>query len=191
MKKTFSTKWKKSKQPRKQRKYRYNAPLHIRSKFLTVHLSKDLAKKHTIKRIRVKTGDKVKVMRGKFKGKEGKVEMVDLKKSRVVITGIEVSKKEGSKSKIPIHASNLLITEIILDDKKRAKKKTEEKTSESPKTKSLGAKDESLSASAKQKKTPTSKEKTKPAETRLKETIPGETKTISQPNNQKSNKQEG
>ncbi|MBW2991154.1 50S ribosomal protein L24 [Candidatus Woesearchaeota archaeon] len=127
MKKKFSTKWKESRQPRKQRKYRHNAPLHIRGKFLNIHISKDLAKKHGLKRIRARAGDKVKVMRGKFKGKEGKIEALNSKKSRVVITGIEVSKKDGSKSKPPVHASNLLIIEINLDDKKRIKKKGKDK----------------------------------------------------------------
>ncbi len=128
MKKKFSTRWMSSKQPRKQRKYRHNAPLHIRGKFLGVHLSKEVAKKHGLKRIRVRVGDKVKVMRGKFKGKEGKIDLVDLKKSKGVITGIEVSKKDGSKSKPMIHISNLLITELNLEDKKRLKKKTMPKT---------------------------------------------------------------
>lgn len=123
MKKKFSNKWKASKQPRKQRKYRHNAPLHIKGKFLNCHLTKDLAKKHSIRKIRVKEGDKVKIVRGRFKGKEGKIEFIDIKKSKVLITGIEVSKKEGSKSKPPIHVSNLLLVEISADDKKRLKKK--------------------------------------------------------------------
>ena len=130
MKKVFSTKWKRSKQPRKQRKYRYNAPLHIRGKFIKVPLSKELVQKHGLKRIRLRVGDKVKVRKGKFKEKEGKVEIVDLKKSRVLITGIEVSKMDGSKSRPPIHVSNLLITELNLDDKKRLKKKTVSKKEE-------------------------------------------------------------
>ncbi|MCW1309534.1 MAG: 60S ribosomal protein L26, partial [Candidatus Nanoarchaeia archaeon] len=37
--KYWSKKWKSSKKPSKQRKYRYNAPLHIRRKFLSVNLS--------------------------------------------------------------------------------------------------------------------------------------------------------
>jgi len=123
MKKKFSTKWKRSRQPRKQRKYRHNAPVHIRGKFLNAKLSKELAKKHEIKKLRVRVGDKVKVMRGKFRGKEGKAESVDLGKSRIVITGIEVSKRDGSKSKPPIQASNLIITGLNLDDKRRFKKK--------------------------------------------------------------------
>ena len=123
MKKEFVTKWKGSKQPRKQRKYRYNAPAHLRGSFLNVHLSKELAKKHGIKRLRIRVGDKVKIMRGKFRGKENKADMIDLKSSKVMVVGVEVSKKDGSKSRPLIHASNLLITELNLDDKKRLKKK--------------------------------------------------------------------
>lgn len=132
MKKKFSTKWKASKQPRKQRKYRHKAPLHIRNKFLNAHLSKELAKKHGKKTVRVKTGDKVKVLRGKFKAKEGKIESVELKKSKAVITGIEILKKDGSKSRPMIHASNLLIIELNMDDKKRMKKKVVRATSSEP-----------------------------------------------------------
>jgi large subunit ribosomal protein L24 len=82
-------------------------------------LSEALATKHKIKRFRVKTGDKVKVMRGKYKGTEGKVEFVMIKKAKVLITGIEVSKRDGSKVKVPLHASNLMITELNLNDKNR------------------------------------------------------------------------
>ncbi|MBN2052185.1 50S ribosomal protein L24 [Candidatus Woesearchaeota archaeon] len=126
MKKTFSINWKASKQPRKQRKYQHNAPKHIKGSFLNVHLSKELAKKHGIKRIRVRVGDKVKIMRGSFRGKENKVENVNLKKSKVMISGIEISKKDGSKSRPLVHASNLIITELSTDDKERLK--TREKT---------------------------------------------------------------
>ena len=123
VKKKFSTKWKKSKQPRKQKKYRHNAPMNIKGKFLRIHLQKDLAKRHGLRKIRPRTGDKVKVMRGKFKGKEGKIELVDLKKSKIIITGIEISKKDGSKSKPLLAASNMLLVDLVLDDKKRLKKK--------------------------------------------------------------------
>ncbi|MBN2459418.1 50S ribosomal protein L24 [Candidatus Woesearchaeota archaeon] len=123
MKKLFSTKWKASSQPRKQRKYLYRAPKHVQSKFLNAPLSKDMAKKHGLAKARIIVGDKVKVMAGRFKGKEGKVELIDLKKSKSAISGIEVAKKDGSKSKPLIHASNLLIIDAKADDKKRFKKK--------------------------------------------------------------------
>lgn len=119
MKKEFSTAWKASKAPRKQRKYKYNAPLHIKGKFLNAKLSEALVAKHKVKTIRVKLGDKVKVMRGKFKGLEGKVEILNLKTSKIKMTGAEVTKKDGSKAKMPIHASNVMIVELNAGDKRR------------------------------------------------------------------------
>ena len=126
MKKAFSTKWVSSKKPRKQRKFRLNAPLHKRGAFITAHLSKELHAKHNVKKLHVRTGDKVKIMRGKFKGKEGKVDIVDIKKSRVYIVGIELTKKDGSKAKIPTHASNVMIVDLNLDDKTRLPQKTQQ-----------------------------------------------------------------
>lgn len=121
MKKKFSRNWRKSKQPRKQRKYRYNAPLHIKQTFMKAHLSKELRKKYNRRSLGLKKGDKVKIMRGQFKKKIGKVDRVDLKKSYVYVTGIEVIKKDGTKTFYPLKPSNLMITELNLDDKKRQK----------------------------------------------------------------------
>jgi len=121
MKKKFSTKWKSSKQVRKQRKYRHNAPLHVRQKFVHVHLSKDLKKKYGKRRLGLKKGDKVKVVRGQFRKHTGTVERIDLKKTAVYVSGIEVTKKDGSKTTYPINPSNLILTELSLDDKMRQK----------------------------------------------------------------------
>ncbi len=115
----FSRSWNKSKQPRKQRKYRYNAPLHILRRFMGVHLSPELRKKYGKRSISLKKGDTVKVLRGKFKGRTGKVERNDIKNTKVYIEGIEITKKDGSKTSPPIHPSNLLITALEIDDKKR------------------------------------------------------------------------
>ena len=59
------------------------------------------------------------IMRGQFAGKTGRIERVNTKKSTVTMSGIEMSKKDGTKSLYPIHVSNLSITELNLDDKKR------------------------------------------------------------------------
>ena len=82
MKKKFSTSWKASSQPQKQRKFRANAPLHLRKKFVSVNLSKELRKKAGKRNIPVRKEDKVKILRGKFKGKVGKVLEVKLKISK-------------------------------------------------------------------------------------------------------------
>jgi len=121
MKIRFSKAWKGSKQRRKQRKYRYNAPLHLRGKFLNVHLSKELRKKTGKRAVRLRKGDKVTILRGNFKKKEGKVERVDMKKSKVYVSKIENERKEGTKVLVPLDPSNLMITELVSDDKARKK----------------------------------------------------------------------
>ena len=122
MKKKFSTSWKSSKQPRKQRKYRANAPLHIKKKLLNVNLSKDLRNKYKKRNIPVRKGDLVKILRGKFKKKQGKITVVNTKKAKVIIEGMQVKKQDGSKANIKFQPSNLQIIELNLDDSKRTKK---------------------------------------------------------------------
>lgn len=119
MKKEFSKSWKSSKQPRKQRKYRVNAPLNIKRKFLSAHLSKELIQKYKTRNIPIKKNDKVKIMRGQFKGKTGKIVKVLIKKSKVQIENIQNIRNDGTKVYYPIYASNLMITELELTDKKR------------------------------------------------------------------------
>jgi large subunit ribosomal protein L24 len=123
MKSGFSMSWRKSKQPRKQRKFIANAPLHIKQRMMSSRLSGELSKKYSRRSIEARKGDKANVMRGQFRKKSGKIERVDRKKSKVYITGIETMKKDGSKALYPIHASNIMITELNMDDKRRIKKK--------------------------------------------------------------------
>jgi len=139
MKKEFSTAWKSSKQPRKQRKYVAKAPLHIKKKFVSVNLSKDLRKKHEKRNLPVRKEDVVKVKRGKFKGKQGKVLSVKLKMQKITVEGIQIKKLDGSKVNVNLRPSNLQIIELNLEDKKRLKNKkikTGEKENALKKTKS-------------------------------------------------------
>ncbi len=138
MKRSFSVSWKASKQPRKQRKYIANAPLHLKKKFISVNLSRELRKKYGKRNVPVKKGDKVKVMKGKFRGRTGKVTVVELKNSKVRIEGIQVKKQDGSKVDVKLQPSNLQIIELNLEDRKRngvfgkeKMKKTDEKKPES------------------------------------------------------------
>lgn len=119
MKQKFSKHWKASKQPRKQRKYSANAPLHIKRKLLGVNLSKELRKKYGKRNIPVRKGDVVKIMRGKFKKKQGKITEVDIKDLRLEIEGIMITKRDGSKVNVKINPSNLQIIELNLEDRKR------------------------------------------------------------------------
>ena len=119
MKQKFSTHWLSSTQPRKQRKYLVNAPLHIRHKFLSANLSKDLRKKYAKRNLPLRKGDEVLIMRGAFKKKKAKLTSVDLKKTRVVLEGIQRTKKDGSKVNVFFHPSVLQIQVLNLDDKQR------------------------------------------------------------------------
>ncbi len=124
----FSTHWKSSSKPGKQRKYRYNAPLHIRQKLVHVHLSKALHEKFGVRSAQIKVGDKVKVMRGSFAPREAKVERVDLHRTRVYVVGCERAKKDGNKVKVPIHPSNLLAVDLDMSDKRRVASVTKAKS---------------------------------------------------------------
>jgi len=119
MRKKFSTKWKASKQPRKQRKYRINLPLHLRHKMMSAHLSKELRQKYGKRSFPVRKGDNVKVMRGEFNGKSGKISIANLTKLRVAIEGLQKQKKDGTKVNVYFSPSNLIITELNLEDKER------------------------------------------------------------------------
>lgn len=136
--KFWSKHWKSSKQPRKQRKYVYHAPLHIRHKFLSAHLSKELREKYKRRSFPVRKGDEIEIMKGKFKKKTGKISRVDLNKIKVYIDGITRKKVDGSEVQVPIHPSNLKIINLNLEDAKRLKSlnrsmKKEEKHVKTPK----------------------------------------------------------
>ena len=119
--KNFSTSWKGSTKPRKQRKYRTGSPMHVKQKLSHSSLAKELRKKYGRRNIGLRKGDKVKILTGNFKKHEGKVEVISLRNSRVFVSGAEITKKDGSKKLISLHPSNLMITELNLDDRLRQK----------------------------------------------------------------------
>lgn len=121
MKQKFSKHWKGSKQTRKQRKYRANAPINIKRKMLSAHLDKELRKKYGKRSFPLRKGDLVKITFGKNKGKKGKITIVNVRKFRVAIEGIQISRKDGTKVNLWFEPSNLQIQELDLNDKKRLK----------------------------------------------------------------------
>ena len=122
MKIEWSKDWKASKRPNKQRKYSFNAPLHIKNSFLGAHLNQELRKKYGTRNISLRKGDKVKVLRGQYKKRTGKINKILLKNQKVYIEGIEIVKKDGNKVFVPLHPSNLMVTELELTDKYRKEK---------------------------------------------------------------------
>ncbi len=108
-----------SRQPRKQRRAYFNAPLHARQKLVSAPLSPELREKYGVRSLPVREGDKVRIMRGDFRGHEGKVVKVDLKRVRVYIDGVTIKKAGGDTVFKPIHPSKIMIVELNLKDEWR------------------------------------------------------------------------
>ena len=114
MKSEFNKSWVSSVQPRKQRKFVANAPNHIKRRLMGACLDKKLREKYGIRSIEVRNGDEVKVMRGKFAKKQGKVGKVDIKGTRIQVDGLQRAKMGGEKVETWFHPSNVKL--IVLDD---------------------------------------------------------------------------
>lgn len=110
-----------SAQPRKQRLSLYKAPLHLRHKLLNAKLSPELSKKLGVKRLPVRRGDTVLILRGDFKGVTGKVVRVDLKRVRIYVEGATRTNSKGQTVYYPIHPSKVMIVEADTSDKVRQK----------------------------------------------------------------------
>ena len=111
----------------------YRATFHTRSKQLGSQLSEDLRKKYGKKSVRVIEGDSIKIVRGEFKGVDGKISKVSTKKSSVAVEGVKKEKTKGDKFDVYIHTSNLLVTGLNTEDKWRIAKLEGKKPSEKPK----------------------------------------------------------
>ena len=112
-----------SKQPRKQRKALYNAPAHARGKHLSASLSKDLRADLGTRSLPLRTGDKVRVVRGDFKGHEGEVLSVDYGSYKVTVEEVTLSKPDGTATFLPVDPSNVIIIDANLKDDRRIKNK--------------------------------------------------------------------
>jgi len=111
-----------TKQPRKQRKKLYEAPLHERQDFVSATLSETLRERYGKRRVNVRTGDEVEVMRGDHAGESGAVEEVDLDSGRIVVEGVAIEKGDGSTVQQPIRPSNVRITSLDTSDPRREEK---------------------------------------------------------------------
>ena len=96
--------------------------------------------------MKVKVGDKVKILAGKDRGKEGKVLFTLKKKDKVVVEGINIVKKHMKPSQqnetggilsveAPIHVSNVKVIEG-----KETKKETKKTTAKKSTKKEVGEK---------------------------------------------------
>lgn len=157
----------------------FQAAHHTRSKQLGSTLSKELREKYGRRSARVIEGDTVRVMRGEFKGIDGKVTQISTEKNSIAVEGIKREKLKGGNVDIYIHTSNVMITGMNLDDKwrqnrlekqkiKTLKEKPVEVPKEKPQEKPL--KTTELVKEKSTKPTKTIKEKPKTAKKETKQT---------------------
>jgi len=128
----------------------YQASSQTRSKQLGSALSKDLHKKYGKRSVRVIEGDSVTIVRGEFKGVDGKVAKISKPKSSVAIEGVKKEKTKGDKFDVYIHTSNLVVTSLSTDDKWRIAKLEGKDPSKQSKTTS--AKTETVKVAPKETK---------------------------------------
>ncbi len=100
----------------------YRATFQTKSKQLGSSLSKDLRKKYKKRSVRAIEGDSITILRGEFRGVEGKISKVSTQKNSVAIEGVKKEKTKGDKFDVYIHTSNLMVTSLSTDDKWRISK---------------------------------------------------------------------
>jgi large subunit ribosomal protein L24 len=119
----------------------YQATFQTKNKQLGSALSKDLHKKYGKRSVRVVEGDSVTILRGEFKGVDGKVAKVSTQKSSVAIEGVKKEKTKGDKFDVYIHTSNLVVTSLNGEDKWRMAKLEGKAPKKQPKTETKAPKE--------------------------------------------------
>jgi len=100
----------------------YRATIQTRNKQLASPLSKELRKKYGKRNVRVTEGDTVRILRGEFKGVDGKVEKVSAPSNSITVAGIKKEKTKGDKFDVYINSSNVIVTALNTNDKWRMSK---------------------------------------------------------------------
>ncbi|CDS13544.1 hypothetical protein LRAMOSA05720 [Lichtheimia ramosa] len=104
----------------KSRKAHFTASSNERRKIMSSPLSKELREKYNTRSIPVRTDDEVMIVRGSFKGREGKVVQVYRKKWVIHVERVNREKVNGATVPIGVHPSNVVITKLKIDKSRQA-----------------------------------------------------------------------
>ncbi|MGQ9587672.1 MAG: 50S ribosomal protein L24 [Thermoplasmata archaeon] len=109
---------------RKQRKARFEAPLHRKKRMISAHLDSALMSEYNVRSLPVRKGDTVRIIRGAkdFRASEAKVASVDLKNCKIIVENITIPKADGTQKPKPIDPSDVLLTKLDLSDPWRKSK---------------------------------------------------------------------
>jgi large subunit ribosomal protein L24 len=117
--------------------------MHVRRKRMRARLISDDPELQTIRRVTVRVGDEVEVIRGDFghpnsaksdtrgkrlgqsrgrAGVSGKIAKVDTNSGMIFIDGVTITTSDGKEEAIPIHPSNVIVTKLFEGDTLRLKR---------------------------------------------------------------------
>lgn len=105
---------------RKSRKAHFTATSDVRRKIMSAPLSKELREKYGVRSIPVRKDDEVQVVRGTYKGREGKITQVYRKKWVIHIDRVAREKVNGATAPIGIATSKVVVTKLKLDKSRLA-----------------------------------------------------------------------
>jgi large subunit ribosomal protein L26e len=107
---------------RKMRKAHFGATSVDRARRMSCGLSKDLWQQYNVRSMPVRKDDKVKIVRGKFAGRnvEGKVLAVYRKKYVIHVERAVVEKSNSSSVQVGIQPSDCVITELKMDKSRKS-----------------------------------------------------------------------
>jgi large subunit ribosomal protein L26e len=100
---------------RTQRKLQLGAPSSVKRKLMSSHLNKSLRDQYKIRSLPIKRGDEVKILKGKGKGKTGKVVQVYRKRNVIYVDKVQRDKQNGQTVFLPIKPSYCVIEKLLIN----------------------------------------------------------------------------
>jgi len=98
----------------------FSAPSNVRRKLMSASLSGDLRKKLGVRSMPIRKDDEVTVVRGTFKGREGKVVEVYRKKWVIHIERLIREKANGASVPVGIDPSKVVINKLKMDKDRKS-----------------------------------------------------------------------
>ncbi|XP_071706978.1 large ribosomal subunit protein uL24z [Rutidosis leptorrhynchoides] len=105
---------------RKNRKAHFTAPSSDRRVMMSAPLSGELRTKYNVRSMPVRKDDEVQIVRGTYKGREGKIVQVYRRKWVIHIERITREKVNGTTVNVGINPSKCVITKLRLDKDRKS-----------------------------------------------------------------------
>ncbi|KAJ4816626.1 60S ribosomal protein L26 [Rhynchospora pubera] len=105
---------------RKSRKAHFTESSSVRRVLMSAPLSAELRNKYNVRSVPVRKDDEVQVVRGTYKGREGKIVQVYRKKWVIHVERITREKVNASTVNVGIYPSKVVITKLKLDKDRKA-----------------------------------------------------------------------